>query len=144
MVSQTRCRHSPEDQRHVRRRKHECESIRQTICYTAWGQVHPDGQPCPVGITKTIEIPGGDMSTKINPEKKVDLPPTGRRNADPLTNAPGAHPVETGVGAAAIGAVSGMAAGAVAGPVGAAIGAAVGAVAGGYAGKGVGEMIDPT
>jgi hypothetical protein len=84
------------------------------------------------------------MSTKINPEKKVDLPPTGRRNADPLTNAPGSHPVETGVGAATVGAVSGMAAGAVAGPVGAAIGAAVGAVAGGYAGKGVGEMIDPT
>ncbi len=84
------------------------------------------------------------MSAKINPEKKVDLPPTGRRNADPLTNAPGSHPIETGVGAAALGAVSGMAAGAVSGPLGAAIGAAVGAVAGGYAGKGVGEMIDPT
>jgi hypothetical protein len=84
------------------------------------------------------------MSAKINPEKKVDLPPTGRRNADPLTNAPGSHPIETGVGAAAMGAVSGMAAGAVTGPVGAAVGAAVGAVVGGYAGKGVGEMIDPT
>ena len=84
------------------------------------------------------------MSAKINPKQKVDLPPTGRRNADPLTNAPGSHPIETGVGAAAIGAVSGMAAGAVAGPVGAGIGAAVGAIAGGYAGKGIGEMIDPT
>jgi hypothetical protein len=84
------------------------------------------------------------MSTRINPEKKVDLPPTGRRNADPITNAPGAHPVEAGIGAAAVGAVSGMAVGAVTGPVGAAIGAAVGAVAGGYAGKGAGEMIDPT
>jgi hypothetical protein len=84
------------------------------------------------------------MATKTNPEKKVDLPPTGRRNADPITNAPGSHPIETGVGAAAVGAVSGMAVGAVTGPVGAAIGAAVGAVAGGYAGKGVGEMIDPT
>jgi len=84
------------------------------------------------------------MADKINPEKKVDLPPTGRRNPDPITDAPGSHPIETGVGAAAVGAASGMAAGAVAGPAAAAIGAAVGAIAGGYAGKGVGEMIDPT
>jgi hypothetical protein len=84
------------------------------------------------------------MATKINPEKKVDLPPTGRRNADPITDAPGSHPIETGIGAAAVGAASGMAVGAVTGPVGAAIGAAAGAVAGGYAGKGIGEMIDPT
>jgi hypothetical protein len=84
------------------------------------------------------------MASKISPEKKVDLPPAGRRNADPITNAPGSHPIETGIGAAAVGAASGMVIGAVTGPVGAAIGAAVGAVAGGYAGKGVGEMIDPT
>jgi hypothetical protein len=84
------------------------------------------------------------MASNINPEKKVDLPPTGRRNADPITDAPGSHPVETGIGAAVAGAASGMAVGAFTGPVGAAIGAAVGAVAGGYAGKGVGEMIDPT
>ena len=32
------------------------------------------------------------MAAKINPEKKVDLPPTGRRNADPLTNAAGRIP----------------------------------------------------
>ena len=43
------------------------------------------------------------MSTKINPEKKVDLPPTGGRNADPITKVPGSHPIETGVGAAATG-----------------------------------------
>jgi Glycine zipper len=84
------------------------------------------------------------MATRANPEKKVDMPPRGDRNADPITNAPGSHPIETGIGAAAVGAASGMAVGAVTGPVGAAIGAAVGAVAGGYAGKGVGEMIDPT
>ena len=84
------------------------------------------------------------MATKINPEKKVDLPPTGRRNADPITDAPGSHPVETGIGAATVGAATGMALGSVIGPVGTAIGAAVGAIAGGYAGKGVGEMIDPT
>jgi hypothetical protein len=82
--------------------------------------------------------------SKLNPEKTADLPPRGDRNADPITNAPGAHPIETGIGAALAGAASGIAVGAVTGPVGAAIGAAVGAVAGGYAGKGVGEMIDPT
>ena len=84
------------------------------------------------------------MATKVSPEKKVDLPPRGNRNADPITNAPGSHPIETGIGAAAAGAASGMAVGAVAGPVAAASGVAVGAVAGGYAGKGIGEMIDPT
>jgi Glycine zipper len=82
--------------------------------------------------------------TANNPEKKVDLPPTGGRNADPITGASGSHPVETGLGAAAVGAASGMAVGAVTGPLGAAIGAAVGAVAGGYAGKAIGERIDPT
>jgi hypothetical protein len=65
-------------------------------------------------------------------------------NRDPLTGAPGAHPVGVGVGAASAG-VAGAAVGAmVGGPVGAVVGAAVGSVAGGYAGKGVGEMIDPT
>jgi len=84
------------------------------------------------------------MATAINPEKKVDLPPKGNRNPDPITDAPGAHPIEAGIGAAVVGAVGGLAAGAVAGPVGTAVGTVVGAVAGGYAGKGVGEMIDPT
>ena len=84
------------------------------------------------------------MSTKVSREKKVDLPPKGERNADPISDAPGSHPIETGIGAAVAGAASGMAAGAVGGPVAAAIGVAVGAVAGGYAGKGIGEMIDPT
>jgi hypothetical protein len=77
-------------------------------------------------------------------EKKVDLPPKGRRNPDPITDAPGSHPIETGIGAALVGAASGLGVGAVAGPVTAAVGAAVGAVAGGFAGKGIGEMIDPT
>jgi hypothetical protein len=84
----------------------------------------------------------------VNPtrdeEKKVDMPPRGDRNPDPLTNEAGSHPVETGVGAAVAGAASGLAVGAVTGPVGAAIGAAAGAIVGGLAGKGVGEMIDPT
>jgi hypothetical protein len=82
-----------------------------------------------------------DSSTR---EKKVDLPPKGNRNPDPLTDEPGAHPIEAGIGAAVAGAATGVAAGAVAGPVAAAVGAAAGAVAGGYAGKGIGELIDPT
>ncbi|HWL93033.1 MAG TPA: glycine zipper domain-containing protein [Phycisphaerae bacterium] len=64
-------------------------------------------------------------------------------NRDPITGAPGAHPVGTGVGAAG-GAAAGAAIGSVGGPVGAAIGGVVGAVAGGLAGKGVAEQIDPT
>lgn len=64
-------------------------------------------------------------------------------NRDPISGAPGAHPVGTGVGAAAGGA-TGAAVGSVAGPVGTLVGAAVGAIAGGLAGKGVAEMVDPT
>jgi uncharacterized protein YcfJ len=66
-------------------------------------------------------------------------------NRDPITGAPGAHPVGTGVGAAAGGMAAGAAAGTVAaGPVGTLVGAAVGAVAGGLAGKAVAEHFDPT
>jgi hypothetical protein len=68
----------------------------------------------------------------------------GSPNRDPITGAPGAHPVGTGLGAAAGGMATGAAAGAVAGPAGAAVGAAVGAVVGGLAGKGVAEHFDPT
>lgn len=80
-----------------------------------------------------------------DPEKTVDVPPYGSRNADPLTDSPGSHPVETGIGAVLGGVASGLAVGAVGGPVGAVIGGiAGGALAGGLAGKGVGELIDPT
>lgn len=65
-------------------------------------------------------------------------------NRDPITGAPGAHPIGTGAGAAA-GGMAGAAAGtAVGGPAGTIIGATVGAIAGGLAGKGVAEMVDPT
>ena len=64
-------------------------------------------------------------------------------NPDPITGAPGSHPVGTGVGAAGGGA-AGAAIGSIAGPVGTAVGAVVGAVAGGLAGKGAAEVIDPT
>jgi hypothetical protein len=84
------------------------------------------------------------METK----QRIDTP---ERNPDPITKAPGSHPVGTGVGAAA-GGVAGIGAaiatgavlGSVVGPVGTAIGAAVGAVAGGLAGKGVAEQVNPT
>jgi len=65
-------------------------------------------------------------------------------NRDPISGAPGAHPVGTGVGAAAGGVAAGALAGTVAGPVGTIVGAAIGAVAGGLAGKGIAEAIDPT
>lgn len=64
------------------------------------------------------------------------------KNRDPITGAPGAHPVGTGLGAAAGGVATGAAIGTVAGPVGTAVGAAVGAVVGGLVGKNVAESID--
>jgi phage tail tape-measure protein len=78
------------------------------------------------------------MSTK-------PVEPRGKHlNQDPITGAPGAHPVGVGVGAAAGGAATGAALGVAAGPAGAAIGAVAGAVIGGFAGKEVAEHIDPT
>ena len=53
-------------------------------------------------------------------------------NRDPITGAPGAHPVGTGFGAVVGGAAAGAAAGTVAGPGGSLIGAAVGAVLGAW------------
>ena len=79
------------------------------------------------------------MSTPI---RKVA--PKADANRDPISGAPGAHPVGTGVGAAAGGVAAGALAGTVAGPVGTVVGAAIGAVAGGLAGKGIAEAIDPT
>lgn len=65
-------------------------------------------------------------------------------NRDPLSGAPGSHPIGTGIGAAAGGIAAGAAVGTAAGPVGTLVGAAIGAVAGGLAGKGLAEAIDPT
>lgn len=64
-------------------------------------------------------------------------------NPDPITGAPGSHPVGTGVGAAG-GAAAGALAGALFGPIGMLIGGAIGTIAGGAAGHGVAESIDPT
>jgi len=65
-------------------------------------------------------------------------------NRDPITGAPGSHPVGTGVGAIAGGVAAGAAAGTVVGPVGTLIGAAAGAIMGGLTGKVAAEAIDPT
>ncbi len=86
----------------------------------------------------------------MNESKSPD--PDDRANRDPITKAPGAHPVGVGVGAAVGGAAAGVATaaatgavmGTVAGPVGTAVGAAIGAVVGGLAGKAVAEHYDPT
>jgi phage tail tape-measure protein len=64
-------------------------------------------------------------------------------NRDPITGAPGAHPVGVGVGASGGGA-AGAAIGSMAGPVGTVVGAVVGAVAGGLAGKAGAEQVNPT
>lgn len=65
-------------------------------------------------------------------------------NRDPISGAPGAHPLGTGAGAAS-GGLAGAAVGTlVGGPVGALVGAVAGAVAGGLAGKEAGESVNPT
>src|SRR5881394_3538090 len=76
---------------------------------------------------------GTDMSNKD----------TRDMNRDPISGAPGSHPLGTGVGATG-GAVAGASVGAVGGPVGMVVGGAIGAVVGGLAGHAVGEAVDPT
>jgi uncharacterized protein YcfJ len=83
-------------------------------------------------------IPAGGDRRHASLGKDVDA------NRDPISGAPGAHPVGVGLGAAVGGMAAAAAAGTVAGPVGTAVGAAVGAIAGGLAGKGIAEKIDPT
>jgi hypothetical protein len=83
---------------------------------------------------------------------KKDKPVDKAANPDPITGAPGAHPLGTAAGAAAggvaLGATAGAIAGAAAGPIGAGIGAAAGIVAGaiggGLTGKEMAEDVNPT
>ena len=67
----------------------------------------------------------------------------GEPNRDPITGAPGAHPVGTGLGATG-GALAGAAAGSLAGPVGTVVGLVAGAVVGGLGGKAMAEGVNPT
>ena len=85
----------------------------------------------------------------LNANEKLDAD---NANRDPISGAPGAHPIGVGIGAAVGGAAAGIGAGAalgaatgpVVGPVGTVIGAAVGAVVGGLVGKSAAEALDPT
>lgn len=72
--------------------------------------------------------------------------PNPQEHRDPITGAPGAHPMGTGLGALIGGAVAGAVVAAAAAPAVAAVAAvgAVGAIVGGFAGKGVAESVDPT
>ena len=89
------------------------------------------------------DTPGEDIRTTTPVRPGEDIRPGKDENRDPITDAPGAHPVGVGVGAFGAGA-AGALIGSVAGPAGIAVGAAVGAVAGGLAGKGVAEAVNPT
>lgn len=75
-----------------------------------------------------------------NPGKLYNAEP----NLDPITGAPGSHPIGTGIGAVVGGAAAGAVTGTAAGPLGTIVGAALGAIVGGLAGKSVAETIDPT
>src|SRR5688572_18423374 len=82
-----------------------------------------------------------NQDKELNRQLKKDK----SRNPDPITGAPGSHPVGTGLGAAVGGAATaGALAGTAVGPVGTIAGAAVGAVVGGLMGKGIAEKVDPT
>src|SRR5215207_8062954 len=63
-------------------------------------------------------------------------------NPDPITGAPGSHPVGVGIGAAGGGATGAAIGTAVGGPIGTAVGAVIGAVAGGLAGAGIADAVD--
>lgn len=83
-------------------------------------------------------------SKKSDSEASMTVEPDPASNPDPITGAPGAHPVGTAVGSAS-GAGAGALAGAlVGGPIGAVVGAVAGAVVGAAGGHAVGEAVDPT
>src|SRR2546430_4625041 len=92
---------------------------------------------------KYTATPGEDIRTTTPVTPGEDIRTGKDENRDPITDAPGAHPVGVGVGAAGAGA-AGALIGSVAGPMGSAVGAVVGAVAGGVGGKGVGQAGEPT
>ncbi|TZF89806.1 hypothetical protein [Cognatilysobacter lacus] len=72
-----------------------------------------------------------------------DTNDTNDMNRDPITGAPGSHPVGTGVGGVG-GAAIGAAIGSVFGPIGTLVGGAIGTMAGASVGHSAAERIDPT
>ena len=75
-------------------------------------------------------------------KRRNDETPERAADQESLSNAPGVHPVGTGVGVIS-GAAAGIAIGAAGGPIGAAVGGVVGAAVGGLAGKGIAEAVNP-
>jgi hypothetical protein len=83
----------------------------------------------------------------MDSDKDLDRKHSGDANRDPITGAPGSHPVGTGLGAAGAGAAGAAIGSVIPGvgtAIGGAIGAVVGAVGGGLAGKAVAESVNPT
>lgn len=111
-------------------------------------QPTPTQQPAPV--TDPVQDAGYEDVPRRSPPplpRDVDRKVEQDDNADPITGAPGSHPVGTGIGAAAAGAAGAAIGSAVPGvgtAIGGVVGAVVGAVAGGYAGKAVAEAVNPT
>lgn len=64
-------------------------------------------------------------------------------NRDPITGAPGAHPMGVAAGGTA-GAIAGAAVGSIFGPIGTLVGGGVGAISGAAGGKAIAERVDPT
>ena len=64
-------------------------------------------------------------------------------NPDPITGAPGSHPLGVAAGGTA-GAIAGAAIGSLFGPIGTLIGGGIGAVGGASGGKAIAERVDPT
>ena len=88
-----------------------------------------------------------DLNRDTNPDRTSDFNRATTApddNRDPISGAPGAHPVGVGVGAAGGGAAAGAISTGPAAPIGAVVGTVVGAIAGGLAGKGVAEAVNPT
>lgn len=81
-----------------------------------------------------------DTSILVEDEKAIGAD----ANLDPITKAPGSHPVGTGAGAAAGGAAGAAVGTVVGGPVGGLVGGAIGAIAGGAAGHAAAEGVNPT
>jgi hypothetical protein len=77
-------------------------------------------------------------------QEKDETSRSEREHLDPISGAPGAHPVGTGIGAVTGGAAGLGIGAALGGPIGAVIGIAAGAIAGGLGGKEVAEQFDPT
>lgn len=97
-----------------------------------------------MAVTDKDEATGEDIGH--SPVRREVTIPSGE-NRDAITDAPGSHPIGTGLGAATAGAAGAIAGSVIPGigtVIGGVVGTVVGAVAGGLAGKAVAESINPT